>query len=248
MSKLFDAIEQIRHQETGRQGASQARTEPGPHPGGKITARLRQPKLAGAALTLTLLAGASLAYWHFAETPFDKDATLAQVVGRLAGKGPDSPDPTSTIPATLAPPEQPEPAPASIRDRLPPPPQVRPTAPGTPADSGPTATRPVQPTDPMAAFNGQGVAMVADNDHWQGIYYFEQARKANPKAVEPLINLGVALAEIGLLGPARDFFRQARELHPEHPGLQANLQLLADYGLLEDLQEMPGTDFPSIPN
>lgn len=244
MSKLFDAIERIRHQEAGRRGPSSARPETAAQQPSRrgIKAGLRQPKLVGAALILALLVGASGAYWHFAGNPFKNGETLAEVVGRLADKGPDAPGPTPKIPAALAPAD--EPAPVSTRDRRPPP-QVRSAAPATPAGSGSPSTRPVQPVDPMAAFNARGVALVADNDHWQGIYYFEQARKANPQAVEPLINLGVALVEIGLLGPARDFFRQASELNPEHPVLLGNLQLLADYGLLEEFQ---GTDLKAVPN
>ncbi|MEA3547031.1 MAG: hypothetical protein U9R66_05145 [Thermodesulfobacteriota bacterium] len=84
----------------------------------------------------------------------------------------------------------------------------------------------------MVDLNNQGTRFLAKNRYWQGIYYFDQARKIQPQSVEPLINLAVALSELGLAGPANRFFTEARKIDPDHPGLQENLIIAAKKGIL----------------
>ncbi|OGQ87145.1 MAG: hypothetical protein A2512_02005 [Deltaproteobacteria bacterium RIFOXYD12_FULL_56_24] len=83
----------------------------------------------------------------------------------------------------------------------------------------------------MAELNNRGVELVADNDLWRGLYYFDLARLADPMAVEPLINMGVTLSELGLFAPAVRIFKEAHAMAPNHPDLRYNLENLAGRGL-----------------
>jgi tetratricopeptide (TPR) repeat protein len=77
----------------------------------------------------------------------------------------------------------------------------------------------------------QGAEHVQKLDYWKGIYFFDQARQLFPQRVEPLINTGVALSELGLNDIALRYFKQAAELNPNHPMLKANLEVLANAGI-----------------
>ena len=83
----------------------------------------------------------------------------------------------------------------------------------------------------MAELNNRGVELVAGNDPWRGFYYFDLAHQADPLAVEPLINMGVTLSELGLFAPAMRIFKEASAMAPNHPDLRANLESLAGRGL-----------------
>ena len=74
--------------------------------------------------------------------------------------------------------------------------------------------------------NDKGIALIQENQHWRGIYYLEQARKQQPERPEALINMAVALAELGLRAPAQRLFSEAHALAPNHPLLRQNLDLL----------------------
>lgn len=74
--------------------------------------------------------------------------------------------------------------------------------------------------------NDTGLALIQENQHWRGIYYLEQARKQQPERPEALINMAVALAELGLRAPAKRLFSEAHALAPNHPLLRQNLDLL----------------------
>ncbi|MCG2740793.1 MAG: tetratricopeptide repeat protein [Syntrophaceae bacterium] len=82
--------------------------------------------------------------------------------------------------------------------------------------------------------NNKGTALVHENQHWQGIYYFEQARKQQPERPEALINMAVALAELGLRAPAKRLFTEAYGLAPNHPLLRKNLDLLGQMDFFDD--------------
>ena len=82
--------------------------------------------------------------------------------------------------------------------------------------------------------NDRGIALVQENQHWQGIYYFEQARLQQPERPEALINMAVALAELGLRAPAKRLFTEAHGLAPNHPLLRKNLDLLGQMGFFDD--------------
>ncbi len=86
----------------------------------------------------------------------------------------------------------------------------------------------------MIALNNKGVALVADDQHWQGIYFFEKARKLQPRRIEPLINLAVALTELHLYGPARRYFDEAVKLDSNNPLLHKNMDIAAGLGLLKE--------------
>ncbi len=84
----------------------------------------------------------------------------------------------------------------------------------------------------MVDLNNQGTRFLTKNRYWQSIYYFDKARKIQPQSVEPVINLAVALSELGLTGPANRFFTKAREIDPEHPVLRENMIIASKKGIL----------------
>ncbi|HEX9716237.1 MAG TPA: tetratricopeptide repeat protein [Desulfurivibrionaceae bacterium] len=90
----------------------------------------------------------------------------------------------------------------------------------------PSASSPMAPGDLYRQLNDTGVALIQENQHWRGIYYLEQARKQQPERPEALINMAVALAELGLRAPAKRLFSEAHALAPNHPLLRQNLDLL----------------------
>ncbi len=86
----------------------------------------------------------------------------------------------------------------------------------------------------MTQFNNQGVRLLARSEHWQGIYYFNKAHALSPQSVEPIVNLAIALTELGLTAPANRFFREAVTLDPDNRILRDNLALAAQLGILDD--------------
>jgi Flp pilus assembly protein TadD len=78
------------------------------------------------------------------------------------------------------------------------------------------------------------MALIQENQHWRGIYFLEQARKEQPERPEALINMAVALAELGLRAPAQRLFSEAHALAPNHPLLRQNLDLLGQAGFFEE--------------
>lgn len=107
------------------------------------------------------------------------------------------------------------------------------TLPATPDDPAPSASLELPARERMVALNNKGAAAVRQGDYWRGIYYFDQARELRPQSPEPLINMAVALSELGLPGPALKLWQQAYALAPQHPMLRENLRILAGLGMLE---------------
>jgi len=98
--------------------------------------------------------------------------------------------------------------------------------PPTPPASRTTSTTGAGGNDLYQQLNDTGIALIQENQHWRGIYYLEQARKQQPERPEALINMAVALAELGLRAPAQRLFSEAHALAPNHPLLRQNLDLL----------------------
>jgi tetratricopeptide (TPR) repeat protein len=100
-------------------------------------------------------------------------------------------------------------------------------------------TKPVKPIakellHQMTTFNNQGVRLIAKSEYWQGIYYFNKAHALSPQSIEPLVNMAVALMELGLTAPANRFFHEALTLDPNNPKLRDNLALAAQTGTLDN--------------
>lgn len=122
-----------------------------------------------------------------------------------------------------------------------------------------TADSPKLPPAPPAGtkdlylqLNNTGMALIQENQHWRGIYFFEQARKQQPERPEALINMAVALAELGLRAPAKRLFSEAHALAPNHPLLRQNLDLLGqadffDGQWLSSLTAGPAQAKPTTP-
>ncbi|MFH1021662.1 MAG: hypothetical protein V1782_13785 [Pseudomonadota bacterium] len=118
-------------------------------------------------------------------------------------------------------------APARISDHpAPPAPQAVNSRTLLPAPPIPPGSAPATANDLYRQLNDTGLALIQENRHWRGIYYLEQARKQQPERPEALINMAVALAELGLRAPAKRLFSEAHALAPNHPLLRQNLDLL----------------------
>lgn len=81
--------------------------------------------------------------------------------------------------------------------------------------------------------NNIAVALIRNHDHWRAIYLLTSLVEQHPDRIEPLINLGVALAEVGLWEPAHEYLSRARTLDPKHPLLRENIAILRRAGLFE---------------
>lgn len=112
----------------------------------------------------------------------------------------------------------------------------------------PQTAIPVQPVDPaiiaeshrqtsgkknFAALNNAGVEKIRKEEYWPGIHALQKALHQHPERIEIHINLGVALAELGLYGAANEHFSKAYDIDPRHPVLLENLAILHDRGLLD---------------
>jgi hypothetical protein len=86
----------------------------------------------------------------------------------------------------------------------------------------------------LLSLNNSGVKHVENNDPWRGIYIFSMILERAPGRIEPMINIGAALAELGLIEPAKRYFRQAAVLDRNHPGLRANIAILRKAGMVGD--------------
>jgi tetratricopeptide (TPR) repeat protein len=82
-------------------------------------------------------------------------------------------------------------------------------------------------------YNNKGTDLIANEQYWEGISYLDKSAKLQPNRVEPLINIGVALAELGLYGPASRYLKKALEVDPNHRKAIENIQLLTEAGLLD---------------
>ncbi len=201
MSKLYNTLEKIR---TGEQGGFSEKKSP-PAKGFGLNADKsgnRRIVLLGASALL------ALALVVFFAGPRRKDAKAPVFAPAVTA---------NTVTSTRGPNSPAEPTPQEdLSPKLPPAPPASLTA--TPLGSG--------GNDLYQQLNDKGLALIQENQHWRGIYYLERARKQQPNRPEALINMAVALAELGLRAPAKRLFSEAHTLAPNHPLLHKNLELL----------------------
>jgi len=81
--------------------------------------------------------------------------------------------------------------------------------------------------------NNIAVAYIRNHDHWRAVYLLTSLVERYPDRIEPLINLGVALSEVGLWEPAQEYLSRARALDPKHPLLLKNIAILKQAGLFD---------------
>lgn len=81
--------------------------------------------------------------------------------------------------------------------------------------------------------NNIAVAYIRNHDHWRAVYLLTSLVERHPDRIEPLINLGVALAEVGLWEPAQEYLSRAKALDPKHPLLLKNIAILKQAGLFD---------------
>ncbi|MFZ5774322.1 MAG: hypothetical protein ACOY3Z_02395 [Thermodesulfobacteriota bacterium] len=112
----------------------------------------------------------------------------------------------------------------------------------SPAASAAPPPAPTGPEDVGSRYlqlNKTGMDLLRQDKQWASIHVFEQARQLKPDRPEALINMAVALAELGLRVPAQRLFKQAMALGTDHPMLQRNLDLMRQCDFLEDPAEPP---------
>jgi len=200
VSRLYNTLEKIRIGEPG--GFSQKKSAPAKGLGPNVdpSKKRRIVLLGGSALLALALA-------VFFSGPRHKDAKPPVIAKAVATD--------AAAPARI--PDQPaEPAPQSVNS------QTLPQTPPASPIASPTGTG----AELYQQLNDTGIALIQENQHWRGIYYLEQARKQQPERPEALINMAVALAELGLRAPAKRLFSEAHALAPNHPLLRQNLDLL----------------------
>ncbi len=87
-------------------------------------------------------------------------------------------------------------------------------------------------------FNNHGVELIEKGDAWDAIYYFDKASKLAPEQPEPLINMGVILAQLDLGFPAGRVFKKAYHLAPHNEHLHQAIDLaIAEQVLPPDFPE-----------
>jgi hypothetical protein len=200
VSRLYNALEKIR---TGQQvDFSEKKSAPDTGIGPSANkSRKRRLALLGASAVLVL------ALVVFFSLPRRKDA--APVISNPGAVSVIAPARTQDHPAEPVPQDKsPKPAPTVLAPLAAPPLAI---------GSG---------SELYSQLNDMGVAHVQANQHWRGIYFLEQARRQQPERPEALINMAVALAELGLRGPAKKLFSEAHALAPNHPLLRKNLEIL----------------------
>lgn len=209
MSRLYNTLEKIRVGEPGGFPKKKSAPATGIDPTAKKS-RKRRLILLGASAIL------GLALAVFFAGPKRKDAK-PPVTDNTVAVATDATAPARTAdkPAESAPQ-----AVASKTAPLPPP--------------VPLVTSPSGTGDLYQQLNDTGLALIQENQHWRGIYYLEQARKQQPERPEALINMAVALAELGLRAPAKRLFSEAHALAPNHPLLRQNLDLLGQADFFDD--------------
>lgn len=114
----------------------------------------------------------------------------------------------------------------------------------TPAPSSTTPATPQNREVSALRLNESGIALLRDGQHWRSIHAFEQARQLTPGQPEALINMAVALAELGLRIPAHRLFKEAMTISPDHPQLRQNLGLLGNAGFFDDPPPLTVTSDP----
>jgi tetratricopeptide (TPR) repeat protein len=199
VSRLYNTLEKIRTGEPG--GFSKKKSAPATGIGPSADkSRKRRLVLLGTSAIL------GLALAIFFAGPKRKDTTPPVTAGAdatdAAAPARRSNKPTEPAPQAAATQTVPSPPPVSLV-------------------ASPTGTG-----DLYQQLNDTGLALIQENQHWRGIYYLEQARKQRPERPEALINMAVALAELGLRAPAKRLFSEAHALAPNHPLLRQNLDLL----------------------
>jgi len=90
-----------------------------------------------------------------------------------------------------------------------------------------------EPGDP-SDLNNLACRLVTKQDYWPAILLLEKANRLTPKRPEPLINIAVALSELGLYGPAAEYLNRARVIAPANQALMKNLAILQEHGIETD--------------
>jgi tetratricopeptide (TPR) repeat protein len=204
VSRLYNTLEKIRIGEPG--GFSKKKSAPakGFDPSAEKS-RKRRLALLGASAIL------GLALAVFFAGPKNRTAKPPVITGTATAPTfpTDAAAPTRTTDTPA------EPAPQAVASK---------TAPSPPPAS--LVISPSGTADLYQQLNDTGIALIQENQHWRGIYYLEAARKQQPERPEALINMAVALAELGLRAPAKRLFSEAHALAPNHPLLRQNIDLL----------------------
>ncbi len=115
-------------------------------------------------------------------------------------------------------------------------------SPVTTASQAPTKTTKPKPPQKVRRttldaeqLNALAVQHIKKQDYWQGILYLDQARKQNPQEPAHLLNMAVALSEMGLTFPAKRLLSEARTMAPENQQVLKTIALFTDLGIWEEV-------------
>ncbi len=223
MSKLFDTLEQIRKNEAAK--TSGPNTIPVSKPKKK-----KLPPRTISFILIPIFLGVGI----YVSLPY-LSAIVQQNISRFTKQEQSRTtiEPAPKVEKKAAMPKTPQIASSSK--------QVKPAAP--PATS--KAPTPVSTSKPASksqanstlqqfvSLNNKGTELISNNQYWEGIRYLNKAAELQPNSVEPLINIGVALSELGLYGPALRYFKKALEIDPNNQTTLDNITLLTEAGLLD---------------
>ncbi len=223
MSKLFDTLEQIRKNEAAK--ASGPNTIP--------VSKSKKKKLTPRTISFIVIP-IFLGVVIYVSLPY-LSAIVQQNISRLPKQEQSRTtiEPVPKVETKAATPSKPQTV-ATAK-------QAKPnTPPTTPAKSSPvSASKPASKSQAnstlqqFVSFNNKGTELISNNQYWEGIRYLNKAAELQPKSVEPLINIGVALSELGLYGPALRYFKKALEIDPNNQTTLDNITLLTEAGLLD---------------
>ncbi len=90
------------------------------------------------------------------------------------------------------------------------------------------------PVHDPASLNLKACRLVNEKKYWPAIILFQKANRLAPRRPEPLINMAVALSELGLFGPAMEKFHLAAAIAPDNPALIRNLEIIKTHGITPD--------------
>lgn len=223
MSKLFDTLEQIRKNEapqsSGLEGVTVSRLKK-KRSTTRIASIILIPALLGVGIYFSL---------PYLSSFFQQDFT--EVAQQEQSKSPTKQSPQATIKPSAPPkskvasvPKQTKPAPKTLAKKSTP--VVAPVKPTRPKQTSTTLQQ-------FVSYNNKGANLISNEQYWEGISYLNKAARLQPNRPEPLINMGVALSELGLYGPASRYLRKALEIDPNQQKAIENIHLLTEAGLLD---------------
>lgn len=223
MSKLFDTLEQIRKNETPQHRELE----------GLTVSKLKKKRTTTRTVSIILIP-ALLGMGIYFSLPYLSNLfqqNFTEHAKQQQSKSPSNeshqkPDKHSVpaISPVASLPKQTKPAPKTLAKKITP--LAVPVKPSLPQKTNSSLKQ-------FVSYNNKGANLVSNEQYWEGISYLDKAARLQPNRPEPLINMGVALSELGLYGPASRYLKKALKIDPSQQKAIENIQLLTEAGLLD---------------